>query len=99
MSRRLQFRLFLAVLLVPGTVFLLQAWNLLPLFSDSSARDSAKAAVTAVAGREGWLLSDMLAKEVTPHDVRLTLRRHLRGADPESCRLIALADFSIRTCE
>ncbi|MBI2636186.1 hypothetical protein HYW84_02560 [Candidatus Peregrinibacteria bacterium] len=87
------------VLLVTGAVFCRQAWNLLPLFWDSNARDAAKAAVTAVAGREGWLLSDMLVNEVTPHDVRLTLRRHVRGTDPESCRLIALADFSIRTCE
>lgn len=99
MNRRLQFWLFVIVLLVPGTVFLRQAWNLLPLFADSNARDAVKAAVTAVAGREGWLLSDMFVKEVTTHYVRLTLRRHVRGADPESCRLIALADFSIRTCE
>lgn len=99
MNRRLQFRLFLIVLCVPGAVFLRQAWLMLPLFADANARDAAKTAMTTVAAREGWLLSDMLVQAITPHDVRLIHRKHFRGSDTESCHLIALADFSIRTCE
>lgn len=100
MNHRFQSWLFLLIILViPGVVFLWQIWHLLPLYTNTGTRDAVKTAMTTVATREGWLLSDMLVTDVADDRIRLIHRAHRRGDDPESCHTIALTDFSLHPCD
>lgn len=95
---RHQTAIFLLALVIPGALFIWQIWNLLPIFLDADVRQSVQHALTTVAGREGWLLSDMLVKSITSDDIRLIHHEHIRGIDSETCRVIALADSSLHSC-
>lgn len=92
-------RLCIVFLFIIGVIFAWKASRLLPLYANGTVRENVKTAMAAVAAREGWLLSDMLVTEVSAENIRLTLRRHLRGQDPESCYVITLADSSLHPCE
>ena len=98
-SPRQQHLLFLFVLMITGIIFLLRIRNLFPLYTNTQTRNAVKTAMTTVADREGWLLSDMLATNVTADEIRLTHRQHLRGTDPETCVTITLTDSSIHSCD
>src|SRR3989338_7562905 len=76
-SPRQQHLLFLFVLMITGIIFLLRIRNLFPLYTNTQTRNAVKTAMTTVADREGWLLSDMLATNVTADEIRLTHRQHL----------------------
>ncbi len=95
----IQFRLFLFALLLPGTFFLWRIWNILPLYTNSQTREAVRHALTTAAGREGWLLSDMLVIEATADKVRLMHRHHIRGIDPEACAMISLSDSALCACK
>ncbi len=86
-------------MMILGTIFVYQIWNLLPLYTNAQTRNAVKTAMTTVAEREGWLLSDMLVTSVTADKIRLTHRQHLRGTDPKTCVRITLSDSSLHSCD
>ena len=89
---------FILALVIPGMLLLWRIGNLLPLYTHSHTREAVHAALIHVSNREGWLLSDMLVKSITADDIGLIHREHIRGIDPETCRVIALADSSLHSC-
>ncbi len=99
MNHHSQYRLFLFILFIPGMIFLFRIWKIFPLFANAHTREAAKTAMTTVAAREGWLLSDMLVTDVADDRIRLIHREHLRGNDPETCHTITLTDFSLHPCD
>ena len=96
--RHLQLWSFLLALLIPGTIFLMQIKNILPLYTNSQTRNAVRTALTAVADREGWLLSNVSVREVTKDHIRLIYRDHHRGPDQETCSILMLTDNSLHPC-
>ena len=92
------YTLFVAVLAISAVVLLSHIVHLVPLYADSGLRTTAKTALTTVANREGWLLSDIEIRRVTDEGLLVTHRRHIRGNDPETCYVIAFKDASLHPC-
>ena len=91
--------IFALVLLVGGATLCLRIVNLFPLYVDAHTRNTVRTALTQVADREGWLLSNISVRNVTANTVRLIYRDHHRGHDPETCSTLTLADSSLHTCD
>lgn len=96
---RHQLKWFIAFTVMLGMVFAWKTWKLMPLYTDGALRQKASVAMQAVAEREGWLLSDMIATEITDDRIRLNHREHKRGTDNETCVMILLKDNSFAKCE
>ncbi len=81
-------------------VFLLwRILHILPLYKNSEQRETIRTALTHVAEREGWLLSNISIEEVTSDHLKLIVRNHHRGPDAEICTTVNLSDSSLHPCE
>ena len=98
-SNRYQLSAFVVIIATIGLMFFWRIGYLLPLYTNTTLRDEVRTSVTAVADREGWILSDILAQSVTEEEVRFIHREHLRGEDSETCFILTLNDSSLHPCD
>lgn len=96
---RIQHAVFLLALLVPGAVFSWRIGTIFPLFVDAHTREAVRSALVTVSAREGWLLSGITVEDVQEDTMRLTYRDRHRGTDEATCRIVTLADSSLRPCD
>lgn len=79
-------RLFFAVAVALAATFLLRAFIVLPLYTDTSMRSAIVAQLKGVSAARGWFVSDLIIDSIQPDgSMRLTHRAHVRGHDPEEC--------------
>lgn len=92
-------RLFALLMILLTAAFLWKIWTLHPLYSNAAVRNDVHEALTSLADREGWLLSDISIREVTTDAVWFIHRQHHRGKDPEICYRMTLNDSSLHPCD
>lgn len=74
-----------------------RVWRLRDLYTDPALRAAAERAVTAVALREGWLLSDIQIISADDSSVTIVHREHMRRPPPPETCTVGIA-FSTLTC-
>lgn len=80
--------LFLLVTLLTALLTVPRAWALRLLYTDAVVRASVQSVLMTVAGKQGWLLSDIELTSVTAESAFLTHRDHLRAmGGVRSCRI------------
>lgn len=96
MRSRLLFIAIVATFAVP------LAWRVFwisPLYLSSDVRVRAEHALREVAGREGWILSDMPVLAVEPDGIVIQHRLHRRGHDPQTCYRINFVTTALHPCD
>lgn len=78
-------RVFVALCVILAAWFAVRVWQLRLLYTDAHVRDEVSATVRAVAGRKGWLLSDIDLRSVDASGIRFVHREHLRNAPAATC--------------
>jgi hypothetical protein len=96
--RRFQVIGFLLFLIVCALALAPRIWFLRMLYLDGSIRMAAERRLQEAVDREGWLLSDVSIRGVTPQAVTFIHREHLRGEDPETCHVLRLSDTTLHPC-
>lgn len=94
LSLRSQRTAFLVLLFLCTVPLAWHLWNIRLLYTDAAVRAKTEAAVRAYADREGFLLSDIDLRQVTPIAAYVRVGGHIRGVDPVSCARLDLAGLS-----
>lgn len=91
-------RVFAAVVVVLAVFFASRAWPLRLLYAQHSVRTLADGALHNVAGLQGWPMSDIELRSITPSSMRIIHREHGRGADRTECFDVNLIDYTFEPC-
>ncbi|MBM3228050.1 hypothetical protein FJZ27_04310 [Candidatus Peribacteria bacterium] len=95
--QKLLWGVFWITSLAIGMVVAGRLWHM-RLLADVSVRSRVQQSLQLVAKREGWLISDMSIRSVTPDAVIIEHRQHMRGRDPRVCVRIPLGTLEILPC-
>jgi len=89
---------FWIVCVIVILVTLPRIWQLRDLYTDPALRTAANRAVTTVAQREGWLLSDVQIIRADRSSVTIVHREHMRRPPPPETCTVGIA-LSTLTCD
>ncbi len=87
-----------AVSLVLLFLLFSRAWALRFLYFNRAVRSEAQSTLLRFREERGWLLSDVLLREVHRDGFRFLHRQHLRGKDPVECFTYTFIDRTLRPC-
>ncbi len=71
----------------------------MPLYTDLVLQKQVQEILQATAKREGWLLSGMSIRQVSPDAVDIFYRSYFRGSDTVECYSISYRTGSLATCD
>jgi glycosyltransferase involved in cell wall biosynthesis len=96
--KRYQWWLFVIAFVILFSAFLLPAWRLRLLYTDSSVRSAVQTTLQKTADANGWLLSDLEVHEVFQDHVQVIHRTVDRGMDLSECLELPYSGDSIFAC-
>ncbi|TSC59581.1 MAG: hypothetical protein Greene041662_415 [Candidatus Peregrinibacteria bacterium Greene0416_62] len=89
---------FWGICVLIALVLIVRVWNLRLLYIDKAVREQVRTTIEVVAGREGWLISDISLRAVQNTGVMIHHRQHMRGSDPRECYFIAFETLNRSPC-
>ena len=90
--------LYLLAVVVIATFPAVRALRISPLYLDAAVRDKTEVALRQISTEQGWLLSDMELREVTPTGITFMHREHRRLPFPPACFTLSFATSELRPC-
>jgi dolichol-phosphate mannosyltransferase len=90
---------FLILCIALGIVLSVRVWNLRTLVLDAQVRERTKLAFESLSHTEGWLISDLSLRKVTPTRLEMMYRPHGRMSVPAQCVRVNLDYFGWSPCD
>ena len=99
MPRWLPITLFGCLLVLFAGLLMPDVWHMRKLYLDKSIRNTVRVDMNQISARTGWLLSDMILRDVGENTVTFLLHYHLHGRDPSArCFILYFPTSRVDPC-